>query len=97
MKRYPDTFGELPLTGVLPSKDSEIRGAIARIAKTNAMLKSSNLPHWKYISRHQPNGYDKATKVKARSSFNWWTEEKIWMLTAWTLREGVWTLQTWIF
>ena len=39
MKRYPDTFRELPLTGVLPSRDSDIRGAIARIAKTNAILK----------------------------------------------------------
>ena len=29
------TFGELPLTGVLPSRDSEIRVAIARIGKTN--------------------------------------------------------------
>ena len=36
---YPDTFGELPLTGVLPSRDSEIRGAIVRIAKTNVILK----------------------------------------------------------
>ena len=36
-KRYPDTFGELPL----PSRDSEIRGAIARIAKP---LQSSNVP-----------------------------------------------------
>ena len=40
MKRYPDTFGELPLTGVLPSRDSEIRAAIARIARTNAILES---------------------------------------------------------
>ena len=39
MKRYPDAFGELPLTGVLSSRDSEIRVAIARIAKTNAILK----------------------------------------------------------
>ena len=38
-KRYPDTFGELSLTGVLPSRDSEIRGAIARIANINAVLK----------------------------------------------------------
>ena len=37
-KRYPGTFGELPLTGVLPSRDSKIRGT-ARIAKTNAILK----------------------------------------------------------
>ena len=27
-ERYPDTFGELALTGVLPSRDSKIRGAI---------------------------------------------------------------------
>ena len=27
-ERYPDTFGELPLTGVLPGRDSEIRGEI---------------------------------------------------------------------
>ena len=26
-ERYPDNFGELPVTGVLPSRDSEIRGA----------------------------------------------------------------------
>ena len=38
-ERYPDTFGELPLTGVLPSRDSKIRGAIVRMAKTNAILK----------------------------------------------------------
>ena len=41
MKRYPDTFGELPLTGVLPSRDSEIRGVIVRVEKTNAVLKHS--------------------------------------------------------
>ena len=28
MEKYPDTFGELPLTGVLHSRDSEIRAAI---------------------------------------------------------------------
>ena len=39
MKRCPGTFGELQLTGVLPSRDSEVRGAIVRIAKTNAILK----------------------------------------------------------
>ena len=38
-EKYPDTFGELPLTGVLPSRDSEIRGAIVQIAKTNVILK----------------------------------------------------------
>ena len=40
MKMCPDNFGELPLTGVLPNRDSEIRGAIVRIAKTNKILKS---------------------------------------------------------
>ena len=39
MKRCLDNLGELPLTGVLPSKDSEIRGAIVRIATTNIILK----------------------------------------------------------
>ena len=39
LKRCPDTLGELSLTGVLPSRDSEIRGAIVRIAKTNTILK----------------------------------------------------------
>ena len=39
VKRYPDTFGELPLAGVLPSRDSGRRRAIVRIAKTNATLK----------------------------------------------------------
>ena len=37
-KRYPDIFGELPLTGVIPSRDSERRWTIARIAKTNAIF-----------------------------------------------------------
>ena len=39
MKRCPGAFGELQLTGALPSRDSEVRGAIVRIAKTNAILK----------------------------------------------------------
>ena len=38
---FPDTFGELPLTGVLSSRYSGIRGAIMRMAKTNAILKRS--------------------------------------------------------
>ena len=29
----------MPSTGVLPSRNSEIRGAMVRIAKTNAILK----------------------------------------------------------
>ena len=39
VKRCPGTFAELQLTGALPSRDSEVRGAIVRIAKTNAILK----------------------------------------------------------
>ena len=38
-EKYTDTFGELPLTGVLQSRDSEIRGAIVWIAKTNVIPK----------------------------------------------------------
>ena len=41
MKRCPGIFGELPLTGVLHSRDSEIRGTIARIAKANTTLKNT--------------------------------------------------------
>ena len=39
MKSCPDNFGELPLTGVLSSRDPEIRGVTVRIAKTNTILK----------------------------------------------------------
>ena len=38
-ERYPDTFGELPLTAVLPSRNSEIIGAKVRIQKSNAIFK----------------------------------------------------------
>ena len=40
-EKYPDTFGELPLTGLLPSRDSEIRGAIAKLQRS---MQSSNVP-----------------------------------------------------
>ena len=33
VKRWSDSLGELPLTGVLPSRNSEIRGVIVKIAK----------------------------------------------------------------
>ena len=39
VKRCPDTFGEILLTGVLPSRASEINRAIVRIAKTYTILK----------------------------------------------------------
>ena len=35
MKRFPHIFGELPLTGLLPDRDSEKRGAIVRIVTSN--------------------------------------------------------------
>ena len=38
-EKYTDTFGELPLTGVLHSRDSEIRGTIVWIVKTNVIPK----------------------------------------------------------
>ena len=41
LKRCPDVLGELPLTDVLPSRDTETRGAIVRIAKTSKILKRS--------------------------------------------------------
>ena len=40
-KDAPDVLGELPLTDVLPSRDTETRGAIVRIAKTSKILKRS--------------------------------------------------------
>ena len=39
VKRNPDNFRELPLTGVLPRHDSEIREAIVGNANTNTILK----------------------------------------------------------
>ena len=38
VKRCPDTFGELPLTGILPSRNSEIIGTIL-IIEANAIFK----------------------------------------------------------
>ena len=68
-----NSFRELPLTGVLPSRDSKIRGAIVRMAKTNAILKRPlNKPFsLKIHIKNQRNGYGRGTKVKARSSCNW--------------------------
>ena len=41
MKRCPETFWELPLTGVLHGRDSKIRGTIVGFAKISAILKRS--------------------------------------------------------
>ena len=68
--------------------DSEIRGAIVRITKTNTILK--HLVNKLFLIGNTYPG--KGTKVKERSSRNWWTKEKIRMLTAW-ISGGPWTLQ----
>ena len=55
------------VTGVLPSRDSEIKGAIVRIAKTNAILKR---PVNKLFpienTYHDTNQTDKAREQKSR-------------------------------
>ena len=67
MKRYPDTFGELPLTEVLPGRDSEIRGAIVSIAKTNTILKRSvNKLFLTENTYHDTNQTDTAREQKLR-------------------------------
>ena len=68
MKRYPGTFGELPsLTAVLPSRDSEIRGVIVRIAKTNAILKRPlNKLFTVKNTYHDTNQTDKAREQRLR-------------------------------
>ena len=57
-ERYPYTFGELPLTGVLPRRDSEIRGVTVRIEKTNAIFKhpGNKLFLIENTIKNQPNG-----------------------------------------
>ena len=86
------------VTRVLSNRDSEIKGAIGRIKKTNAILKShvnklfpTEFKHIMTLTKQKVNG----TKVKLRSSRNWWTKERILMLTSWTLggRRSLWTLQ----
>ena len=41
MKRCPETFWELPLTGVLHGRHSKIRGKIVGFAKISEILKRS--------------------------------------------------------
>ena len=70
---HPDIFGELPLTGVLSSRDFEIKGAIVRMAKNIAILKCpvNKLFPLKIHIKNQPNSYGKGIIVKASSSSNW--------------------------
>ena len=62
------------LTGVLRGRDSEIRGTIVRIAKTNTILKRPVnklfLTENTYQDTNQ-TGKAREQKVKARSSHNW--------------------------
>ena len=63
------------VTGVLPSRDSEIRGAIVRMTKINTIVKRpvNKLFTVKntYPDTNQTDKAGKGTKVKARSSRNW--------------------------
>ena len=63
---------------------------MVRIAKTNTSLKLPVNKLFIVDNRcHDTNQTDKAReKVKARNSRNWWSKEKIWMLTAWKVRRG---------
>ena len=62
------------VTGVLPGRDSELRGAIVRMAKINTILKRPvNKLFTVENTHHDTNETDKARgqKVKVRSSRNW--------------------------
>ena len=90
-EKVPWHFWKIAIViGILPSRDSEIRRAIVRIAKTNTILK--RLINKLFIvenAYHGTNQTDKAREQKlrreARSSRNCWTKKKIWMLTAWIM------------
>ena len=66
MEKVPRRFCKIAIvTGVLPSRDSEIKGAIVRNEKTNAILKRPlhKLPPVKY-TYHDNNQTDKAREQK---------------------------------
>ena len=65
-ERYPATFKELPLTGVLPRRDSKIRGAIMRMAKTNVILKG---PVNKFFPRGQKLRWEAAVIGKLKRKY----------------------------
>ena len=75
MEKVPRRFCKIAIvTGVLPSRDSEIKGAIVRTEKTNAILKRpvNKLSPIKY-TYHDNNQTDKAREQKLRSeaAVNW--------------------------
>ena len=64
MPRY---FWEISIvTGLLPSRDSEIIGAIVRIKKTNAILCKTNAMFPIEYTYHDTNQIYKARKQKLR-------------------------------
>ena len=67
-EKVPRCFCKISIvTEVLPSRDSEIKGAIVRIEKTNAILKRpvNKLFPIKY-TYHDTNQIDKAREQKLR-------------------------------
>ena len=67
-EKVPRNFWRITIvTGVLSSRDSEIKGAIVRIKKTNAILKRhvNKLFPIEYTC-HDTNQADKARKQKLR-------------------------------
>ena len=76
-EKLPRHFWRMAIIkGLLPSTDSEIRGAIVRIPKTNAVLKRPvNKLFTDEDTYHDTNQTDNAKKQKLRS--DWWTKEKI--------------------
>ena len=68
-EKVPGHFWKIVIvTRVLPSKDSEIRGAIARIAKTNTILKRSVNKRFAVADiYHDTNQTDKASHKEIAS------------------------------
>ena len=71
-EKVPRHFWRIAIvTGVLPSRDSEIAGAIVRIAKTNAILKRPVNKLFTFENTyHDNNQTDKGTKGKTRTFSN---------------------------
>ena len=66
-EKVPRYFWEIAIvTGLLPSRDSEIIGAIVRIKKTNAILCKTNAMFPIEYTYHDTNQIYKARKQKLR-------------------------------
>ena len=86
MKRCPDTWIAI-ITGVLPSRDSEMTGTIVRIAKKNAILKLPvNNLFTVETTYHNTNQADKAREQtltqeaavigELKEKYEWWLREQ---------------------